>query len=77
MTIGDIANRLAARADREIFCYMPNPQTMESNRRKALYSAAALGGLYIIPGNSMILSMALMGYGGLKAYQAIRDWAGK
>jgi len=57
--------------------YIPNPTTMQSNKNKAIISGAVLLGMYILPGDQSLIEIPSMIYGGIKTYQAIRDWAGK
>jgi len=56
--------------------YQPAPNSFTSNKAQAVYSFAAVGVLSFIPGPGIASGLCAV-YGGVKAYQAIRDWAGK
>lgn len=57
--------------------YQASGYNLKRNKTRALFGVAALGALYIIPGDQSLLSTVAVGYTVLKSYHFVRDWAGK
>jgi hypothetical protein len=57
--------------------YQASSYNLEKNKTRALFGVAALGALYLVPGDQPLLSTITVGYTVLKSYHSVRDWAGK
>ncbi|NQU98919.1 hypothetical protein HQ533_05625 [Candidatus Woesearchaeota archaeon] len=77
LDLGNIVQQTFTRLKNETINYTPLPHMMENHRLKAFIGGTALAGTYIIPGDQPILTMLALAYGGVKGYQAVRDWANK
>lgn len=54
--------------------YLGNRETLNQNLAKTGAGLAGLAVLHFIPGPQPLLDVVIVGYTGIKGYQALRDW---